>query len=104
MANNNQPNLEGWVQQRLAALQQDSSWQPDTARAFAQMCQRLSAKSKSKPIVGSAVALALASLVIFLLASPQPRVFAQRCVDCSLALWESLNRGGSSVATGQIAA
>jgi peroxiredoxin len=104
MANNNHPYLEGWVQQRLAALQQDSSWQPDTARAFAQMCQRLSAKSKWKPIVGSAVALALASLVIFLLASPHPRVFAQRCVDCSLALWESLNRGGSSVATGQIAA
>jgi|tagenome__1003787_1003787.scaffolds.fasta_scaffold20931259_3 peroxiredoxin len=104
MANNNQPNLDGWVQQRLAALQQDSSWQPDTARAFAQMCQRLSAKSKWKPIAASGAALVMASLVIFLLASPQPRVLAQRCVDCSLALWESLNRGSTSAASGQIAA
>jgi peroxiredoxin len=105
MANNNQANLDGWVERRLAALQQDALWQPDTARAFSLIRQRIVAKSTWRPVVAcSGVALATVSLILFVLASPQPRVFAQRCVDCSLALWESLNRGGTSATNVQIAA
>jgi len=105
MANNNRSNVEDWVEQRLAALQQYDLWQPDAARAFSQLRQRVGTKSTWSPVVACcSIALATASLVVFLLASPGPRVFAQRCVDCSLALWESLSRGDTSAASAQIEA
>jgi len=105
MANNNRASVEGWVEQRLAALQEYDLWQPDAARAFSQLRRRVGAKSTWRPVMACCgIALATASLVVFLLAWPRPRVFAQRCVDCSVALWESLSRGDTSAASAQIEA
>jgi peroxiredoxin len=82
-----------WVDERLASLQTDSRWQPDTTRALSRLRRRLGAKSSgnsawSWTIVTIAAAVAL---VFFLLAAPAPRVLAQRCVDCSVALWQTIS-------------
>jgi peroxiredoxin len=90
MASNSESSVEVWVDERLAALEADVRWQPDAA--LSRLRSRLAEKSRWKGPAGwSMVTLAAAVLVLFLLVSPEPRVFAQRCVDCSLAVWESLN-------------
>jgi thiol-disulfide isomerase/thioredoxin len=84
-----------WVDERLAALQVDSRWQPDAARALSQLRRRLGAKVSRSWAWNpgwTIVALAVTVAVVFvLLAAPAPRVLAQRCVDCSVALWQSIS-------------
>jgi peroxiredoxin len=84
-----------WVDERLAALQVDSRWQPDVARAVSQLRRRLGAKVSRNWAWNPAwtiMTLAVTVAVVFvLLAAPAPRVLAQRCVDCSVALWQSIS-------------
>jgi peroxiredoxin len=93
MANNDEANLTAWVDKRLGALQPSLQWQPNTVRALSQLQSRVVTSSKSNwtPVwAWSTVPIAAVALVIFLLVAPEPRVLAQRCVDCSIALWHGL--------------
>jgi cytochrome c biogenesis protein CcmG/thiol:disulfide interchange protein DsbE len=94
MANDNGWNLQNWVDARLAVLNPNPSWQPDVNKGFSRLHERLTAKEAWKrgwPWVTAALAAAV--LTVFFLASPPPQVLAQRCVDCSIALWQSLSAG-----------
>jgi peroxiredoxin len=105
MANNNETNLEAWVDARLAALQPDANWQPDTTRALSRLRGRVLGRGKSgwKPMwAWSIVTIAAAAVIVFLIAAPEPRVLAQRCVDCSIALWESLSATSETAARAEI--
>ena len=92
MAPNNDANLQAWVDERMATLSPDSRWRPDTSDGFARLRQRASAKSVWRPAwAWSLASAAAAAIILLLLVSPEPRVLAQRCVDCSIALWHGLS-------------
>lgn len=83
-----------WVDARLAALQPDDSWQPNIAHAQSLLGQQISKPhSRSSRYCGwAAVVTTAAALIAFALTTaPTPRVLAQRCVDCSIALWQSIS-------------
>ena len=91
MANGNEMDLQNWVDTRLAVLSPRTPWQPNVTRGLSRLQERLSAKRGWKHAwTWTAAGLVAAALLTFFLAAPPPRVLAQRCVDCSIALWQSL--------------
>jgi cytochrome c biogenesis protein CcmG/thiol:disulfide interchange protein DsbE len=91
MEKNNKANVAQWVDQRLAVLTPRNAWQPDGADGLQRLRERSAAKFSWKQAwTWPAATLVAAALLLFFLAAPPPRVLAQRCVDCSLALWQSL--------------
>lgn len=99
MANNSvTAQHEAWVENRLAALLPDPEWQPDVNRGLA----LLQAHRRSVDLGGwrrsmwlGAVVAVIGVACIFPTAWMGPRVLAQRCIDCSLSLWERLADSGS---------
>jgi cytochrome c biogenesis protein CcmG/thiol:disulfide interchange protein DsbE len=91
MEKNNKANVAQWVDQRLAVLTPRNAWQPDGADGLKRFHERSAAKFSWKQAwTWPAATLVATALLLFFLAAPPPRVLAQRCVDCSLALWQSL--------------
>jgi peroxiredoxin len=92
MANDNELNLENWVEARLDVLGPHSSWQPDGTKGLARLHERLAVKTvRNWTWPWTAASIFAAAIVVFFLAAPPPHVLAQRCVDCSLAVWQSLS-------------
>jgi peroxiredoxin len=80
MENNNDPKTSQWVDDRLASLNSETAWQPDSARAWAELQQ----KRRAETLRGrrwawtlSAAAAAFACLLAF----PVTRAIAARCVS-----------------------
>jgi peroxiredoxin len=83
-----------WVDQRLALLEPHETWAPDFAGAQARLSQRIGAGRPSwSRMAGWSAVLVTASLIVgfALTSAPTPRVLAQRCIDCSIALWQSIS-------------
>jgi peroxiredoxin len=83
-----------WVDQRLALLEPHETWAPDFAGAQARLSQRIAAGQQSwSRVAGWSAVLVTASLIVglALTSAPTPRVLAQRCIDCSIALWQSIS-------------
>ena len=92
MEKNNEINVAQWVDQRLALLTPRNAWQPDGADGLQRFREQSAAKSSWKQAwTWPAATLVAAALILFFLAAPPPRVLAQRCVDCSVALWQSFS-------------
>jgi cytochrome c biogenesis protein CcmG/thiol:disulfide interchange protein DsbE len=92
MVNDNELHLQHWVDARLAVLRPHSSWQPNLSEGLARLQARCAVKAAWKPAwTWTAMASVAAVLIVFFLAAPPPRVLAQHCVDCSIALWQSLS-------------
>src|SRR5882757_4533688 len=92
MANDSELDLQNWVDARLAVLGPQAAWQPNVAGGLSRLREGLAAKPAWKQRWAWMTAgLVAATLVLFLLAAPPPRVLAQRCVDCSVALWQSFS-------------
>jgi len=92
MANDNELNLDRWVDNHLAKLDPSGEWQPDVTRALA----RIEARHASERAGGRKVtwgALAVLAGCAGLLAFPAPRGIAQRCVGAC----ESLLAGRATV-------
>jgi len=95
MAIDSELDLQNWVDARLAVLGPQAAWQPNVAGGLSRLREGLAAKPAWKQRWAWMTAgLVAATLVLFLLAAPPPRVLAQRCVDCSVALWQSLSTSG----------
>jgi len=69
-----------WVEERLASLEQNSDWEPDTLRGLARFRAQREKVSSRKRRWGWLVVGAVAAGVP-LMAFPTTRVFAQRCVS-----------------------
>ena len=83
-----------WVDEKLAALKPCETWSPDLARAEARLNQRITVRERMWPrVAGWSAVLASAALIVglALTSAPTPRVLAQRCIDCSIALWQSIS-------------
>ena len=81
---------DSWVEARLALLNPDSDWRPDGIRALAQLRRQRNIGSAHGRgwAIWSAAAIGIG---VFLMALPQPRVLAYRCVDCSIAFLKNLS-------------
>jgi len=83
-----------WVDERLALLTPQELWNPDFATAQSRLRQRIAARQHGwSRINGWSAVLVTASLIVALAltSAPTPRVLAQRCIDCSIALWQSIS-------------
>jgi peroxiredoxin len=83
-----------WVDERLAFLTPHETWSPDFRFAQSRLRERFSApKHHWSRVIGWPAALVAALLIVAVLltSAPTPRVLAQRCVDCSIALWQSIS-------------
>ena len=90
MEKHNDLRISNWVNERLAILGPSREWQPNAVRGLERLRER---QFVSNPLrrrwVWAAVAVAGLALCVAVL--PQPRVLAYRCLDCSVALWQSLS-------------
>ena len=92
MDKNNEVNVEQWVDRRLAVLTPSNAWQPDGSNGLRRFRKQSATKFAPKRAwTWTAATLVAAALILFFLAAPPLRVLAQRCADCSLALWQSLS-------------
>lgn len=93
MENNSEMRADLWVEERLAALTADTGWQPDSGTGLARLRARRSAgigRGRRWTWMISAAAAVCLSVMVF----PAPRALAQRCLDCSAALWQGLAASG----------
>jgi len=87
----NATQVNTWVDGRMSALNSDETWQPNVHAGFARLRELGAAASW---IGRRAILLAAATAVaIFLsiMAYPSPKVFAHRCLECSIAVWQSIS-------------
>jgi peroxiredoxin len=90
-----------WVDDRLAFLTPHETWNADFASAQSRLHERFAApkRSWSRMIGWSAVVVTAAVIVaIALTSAPAPRVLAQRCIDCSIAVWQAITPSTPAVA------
>src|SRR5579862_4805870 len=83
---NKEPNFNQWVEERLAALQTDGSWNPDTAKARRRLQQRARVWQWRRWRAGAATAAAVLMLAVVLGA---PRACANPR-GCSAGLWQKV--------------
>jgi peroxiredoxin len=99
MAKNSEMSVNHWVDERLAALSPESEWQPNVARGLARLRERRgsgSGRGRSWSWVAAVTMASIAAVCFCLIALPAPRALAQRCLDCSVAVWESLTTASGS--------
>jgi peroxiredoxin len=90
-----------WVDERLNLLSASESWHPDIRFARSQFRKKVAAhKPDWSRMIGWSAVLVTASLIIAvaLTSAPAPRVLAQRCIDCSVAIWQTIAPSTQSVA------
>jgi peroxiredoxin len=89
MDTNNLSRSEGWVDERLAALDPGVEWEPDVTAGLLRLREL---RVRGTRISGRWLLAATAALgvCICLVALPSPKVLAHRCLECSVAVWQSL--------------
>jgi peroxiredoxin len=95
MAKSNDFCADVWVGERLATLEPGDLWQPDTSQALQRLRHRASHPAPSANWKWAAALASVAIVGMCLLAFPAPRVFAHYCLDCSVALIQSLSSPSS---------
>lgn len=94
MEKNSELDVDRWIEERLSALAPDNRWQPDTAAALARLREKqTTAPRHTRRWIWAAAASVMAG--VCLVALPSPKVLAQRCIDCSAALWQSIAQRGA---------
>jgi peroxiredoxin len=81
-----------WVDNRLAVLNPDDGWQPDVPVALARFreIRRQDNNDKRTMRRWTWLVLAVGCACLFAVVLPSPRVLAHRCLECSVAVWQSL--------------
>jgi thiol-disulfide isomerase/thioredoxin len=90
MDKNNSARLSSWVDARLASLNPGNDWQPNAAVALARLNELQRGRSWLSKRWTWAAAAAVAACLCFLIL-PAPRVLAHRCLECTVAVWQSLS-------------
>lgn len=89
METNNVFRSDGWVDERLAALDSGSEWEPDVAGGLSRLRELRFRRNwiSGKRLWAGTVAL---GVCIYFIVLPSPKALAHRCVECSVAVWHSL--------------
>jgi cytochrome c biogenesis protein CcmG/thiol:disulfide interchange protein DsbE len=86
----NNSKLSSWVDGRIASLNPGNQWQPNAVAALARLKELHGTRKWTSGRWAWATAAALAAWLC-LLALPAPRVLAHRCLECTVAVWQSLS-------------
>ena len=95
-ASNSSLDSADWIDDRLASLTPHETWHPDLAAAQSQLREQIAVRQSRHSwsrMIGWSAILVTASLIIAiaLTSAPTPRVLAQRCIDCSIAVWQTIS-------------
>jgi cytochrome c biogenesis protein CcmG/thiol:disulfide interchange protein DsbE len=93
MDKNNSAQLNSWVDDRLASLNSTNDWQPNAAAARARL-NELQRKGSWLTKRWTWAAAAAISVCLCFLILPAPRVLAHRCLECTVAVWQTLSASG----------
>jgi peroxiredoxin len=89
MDKNSETRHHGWVDDRLAILSPGDEWHPDVSDGLLRLRQsQVRGSWFSKRWIFAAAGAVVVCLCLMVL--PSPRVFAHRCLECSVAAWQSL--------------
>jgi peroxiredoxin len=97
---NNDAMENNWVDAKLAALRSEEKWEPDVRAALARFFGKKAEKNGAWRRWAVAVTVASAAC-LFAMFLPSPQVLAHRCLECSVAVWQSLS--GQSNVTSELA-
>lgn len=89
METNKENQLSQWVDSRLSSLNPESGWQPNVTDGLARLSQM---HHKSNWHSGRLVwvTAAIVATLLLLVALPSPKVLAHKCLECTVAVWETL--------------
>lgn len=90
--------VEDWADEQMATLGPGPEWEPDVNRGLARLRERRHTAARGRWTLATAAAAALV-----LVAMPQPRALAQRCLNCSVALFQTLSGSSAGAAAHLIA-
>jgi thiol-disulfide isomerase/thioredoxin len=86
-----------WADHKLAMLNPDDSWQPDALLALTRLKEMCREEKKiAKRWNWAALAVGFACVLVMVL--PSPGVLAHRCLEYSVAVWQSLAQSKSQPA------
>lgn len=89
MDKNSETRHHGWVDENLAILNPGDEWHPDVCDGLMRLRQsQVRGSWFSKRWVLAATGGAVVCLCLMVL--PSPKVLAHRCLECSVAVWQSL--------------
>lgn len=78
----------------MATLKADEVWEPNVTAAFARFKEKRAERNRALRRWGLAAGVA-ATAALGLMFLPPAQVMAHRCLECSIAVWESLSAGGA---------
>jgi len=83
--------VSNWVDERLAAINSDPEWHPNANAGFARLKEMKGAASRvgTRAIVLTAVTAV--AICLSVMVYPSPKVFAHRCLECSVAVWHTIS-------------
>ena len=88
MDTNKQNDISNWVDERMSALTPDDNWQPNAAAGLVRWRELRSTRHWSaRTLIWAAATIGI--LAAFMITLPSPQVLAHKCVECSVAVWES---------------
>jgi peroxiredoxin len=87
----NSPQVNNWVDQRLAALNAESEWHPNINAGFARLKEMKGGVSWVGKRAIALSAVTAVALCLCVMAYPSPKVFAHRCLECSVAVWHTIS-------------
>lgn len=93
---NKENQFTAWVDERLCALNPEGTWQPNVAEGLARLNVMHRKGSRNTGRLVSAGAAVAAICVLSVVVLPSPKVLAHKCLECSVAVWESLAPSSSS--------
>ncbi len=91
MAITSENEIAQWVDERLATLG-NGHGEPDVDAALEKLMARSNTRTSARRWIWTASLTVAASLC--LIAMPAPRALAERCLSCSVALWQTLAAAG----------
>ena len=89
METNKENQLTEWVDDQLSSLNPEGTWQPNVSEGLVRLKQR---HGKSNWHSGRLawVAAAIVAALLLSVVLPSPKVLAHKCLECTVAVWETL--------------
>jgi len=89
MDTNNSSRCDGWVDERLATLDPSAEWEPDVTAGLLRL-RELRVRGSWISRRWMLAATGAIGVCVCLMVLPSPKVLAHRCLECSVAVWQSL--------------
>ena len=89
MDKNSSSRIDGWVDERLATLDSGVDWEPDVTAGLLRL-RELRGRGSWTSRRWMLAATGAVGVCLCLMVLPSPKVLAHRCLECSVAVWQSL--------------